>query len=513
MGCFRTAAGSVAYHAAVDVSDHGRGGTRADASPDAEPAVSSDSDLHATLEQIVASARDLTGAGAGYLEVLAEDGAPVAHIAQGFSDDEIRALGSRRCDAHPGATESPAGVLGLPLSDGETVCGHLYLDRKVGDAEFTRGDRAGVGALARVAGLVIRNARRYCARERRRAWVEASVEIAESLHETTRVEDTLALIAEGAHRASRAELVAVVRETDRGSYQVSATAGSPTEVLPELLDLFADEIATVAASGELVTSPYDGDGTVLFLPLASPVSDHGVLVATLGTRGLTPDDRELVRSFAAHASLVLDRVRAVIDQHERVLLNDRNRIARDLHDVVIQRLFSTGLHLKARRPSVTPEARERIDAVVSDLDHAIRDIRSTIFELERGDAATPREELGALVREYGHVLGYPPELVIDGPLDSLLGRPVADQLLTVAREALSNCARHARASACRIEVLVDSEWLLLAVSDNGRGPGDGVRRSGLRNLRRRAEQLGGAMMIEAIDPRGTCLTWYVPTEP
>jgi signal transduction histidine kinase len=497
-------------------------------------AVGSDLDLHGVLDQIVVSACDLTGARYGFLGVLGDNGELVDYVVHGLSDDEVKAMGDlpfglglidnphplrlRALGDHPEAYGFPANhpaadsFLSMPVRIGDAVFGNLYLSRKADGSDFTNGDEARVDALARVAGLMVRNARAYAVSERRREWVEASAEIAESLHDVTRMEETLSLIAAGARRVSRASLVAVVRLTADGA-EVSACDGARPATLPVLVDLFADEIAAAQESGELVTCLYDGDGTAVIVPLAAQLTDQGVLLATLerGRGRLHAEDRELLSSFVAQASLALDRAQALVDRQEVLLVNDRDRIARDLHDLVIQRLFATGLQLQGARPLAVPEGRDRIDAAVKDLDQAIRDIRSTIFDLQHGHDATPRASLGTLAREYERVLGFAPQVRVSGALDGLVSEPLGVHLLAVVREALSNCARHARASACLVEVEVDSEWLSLTVSDDGCGVDDEVRESGLRNLRRRAEELDGEMRVEWIDPHGTRLRWRVPT--
>ncbi len=498
-------------------------------------AVSSDLDLHSILNQIVTSACDVTHARRGFLGVLGEDGELIDHVAHGFSDDEVKALGDQPfglgliANPHPlrlrGLGDNPEAYgfpanhpaeesfLSMPVRIGDAVLGNLYLSQKADAADFTNGDEGRVDALARVAGLMIRNARRYAVSERRREWVEASAEIAESLHDATRMDETLSLIVNGARRVSRASLVAVVRRTDTG-FEVPASSGEPTSTLPVLLDLFSGEIDSVQESGELLTCLYDSDGTAVILPLTAQLTDQGVMLAILerGRGRLLAEDRELISSFVAHASLALDRAQAIVDRHELLLVNDRDRIARDLHDLVIQRLFGTGLQLQGARGMIpTPEGRERIDTAVQDLDQAIRDIRSTIYELQHVNDSAPRADLNNLMREYVDTLGFAPQIRVIGALDSLVNRQLADQLLAVAREALSNCARHAQARACLVEVEVDSDWLLLRVTDNGQGVAEHVRESGLSNLRRRAEQLGGEMSLEGIEPHGTCLSWRVPT--
>ena len=499
-------------------------------------AVSSDLDLHSILNQIVSSACDVTHARCGFLGVLGENGEVIDYVVQGFTEDEVKAMADlpfglglldnaqplrlHRLGEHQDEYGFPEGhpaaesLLSMPVRIGDTVFGNLYLSQKADGEAFTNGDEARVDALARVAGLMVRNARRYAVSERRREWVEASAEIAESLHDATRIDETLNLIVAGARRVSRAALVAVVRRTD-GGLEVPASSGDPSTTLHVLLDVFSDEIDTVRQTGELLTCQYDTDGTAVIVPLTSQLTDQGVLLAVLerGRGRLLSEDRELLSSYVAHASLALDRAQAMIDRHELVLVADRDRIARDLHDLVIQRLFATGLQLQgAARLTPHPEGRERIETSVQELDQAIRDIRSTIYELQHANDSTPRADLNNLIREYVDTLGFHPQIRVIGALDSLVSRTMADQMLAVTREALSNCARHAEARACLVEVEVDSEWLLLSVTDNGVGLSEDVRESGLRNLRRRAEQLGGQMTLEAIEPHGTSLVWRVPTD-
>jgi signal transduction histidine kinase len=158
-----------------------------------------------------------------------------------------------------------------------------------------------------------------------------------------------------------------------------------------------------------------------------------------------------------------------------------------------------------------------VEEVVRDLDVTIRDIRSTIFDLERGREASLRAGVAALVREYEPALGFLPGVRTWGPLNSLVSCGLAEQAMAVLREALSNCARHAAADHCAVEVSVEDGWLVLDVVDDGRGPcgaeeGSGAHRSGLRNLRRRAEELGGELVVERQVPHGTRVTWRVPVD-
>ena len=295
-------------------------------------------------------------------------------------------------------------LLSMPVRIGDTIFGNLYLTRKSGGGIFTNGDEARVDALARVAGLMVRNARRYAVSERRREWVEASAEIAESLHDVTRIDETLDLIVGGARRVSRAALVAVVRRTE-GGFEVPASSGSPTATLPVLLDLFTDEIDVVRDSGELITCRYDSDGTAVIVPLTAQLSDQGVMLAILdrGRGRLRDEDRDLISSFVAHASLALDRAQAIVDRHELVLVDDRDRIARDLHDLVIQRLFATGLQLQGARHLVPgerpgPDRHRGHGARPGDPRHPVHDLRAPARQ--RLDASCRPEQPDPRVRRH-----------------------------------------------------------------------------------------------------------------
>jgi signal transduction histidine kinase len=194
-----------------------------------------------------------------------------------------------------------------------------------------------------------------------------------------------------------------------------------------------------------------------------------------------------------------------------MLVADRDRIARDLHDLVIQRLFATGLQLQgARRIAVSDDVRDRLDHAVADLDVTIRDIRSTIFELQHTSELSLRADVRGVVKEYVPVLGFTPLVRSSGPVDTAVPEAVGEQLLAVLREALSNIARHAEAQAAVVEVEATEHDVTLRVTDNGTGLPDHRHESGLRNVRRRASEHGGTVRFLAEEPHGTRVEWSVP---
>jgi signal transduction histidine kinase len=179
--------------------------------------------------------------------------------------------------------------------------------------------------------------------------------------------------------------------------------------------------------------------------------------------------------------------------------------------VVIQRLFATGLQLQGMRARVVnPEVGERLEQAVDDLDQTIRDIRTTIFELQHRQGGSLRSLVRALVKEYVPVLGFTPTLRVLGPIDTAVPSSMSDQLLAVLREALSNIARHALADQAEVEVAVSPGQLVLSVVDNGTGLPAERNESGLRNARRRATAHGGVLELRPGEPSGTVFRWVVP---
>jgi signal transduction histidine kinase len=232
----------------------------------------------------------------------------------------------------------------------------------------------------------------------------------------------------------------------------------------------------------------------------------------------TDVDEELVVALAAAAGVAIENARLHARLHELAVLEDRERIARDLHDTVIQRLFATGLSLQgAARLAVRPEVTERIERAVDDLDDTVRHIRTAIFGLEsaRSSTASLRQRLLTLAGEAAGPLGFEPRIRFDGPLDSVVDDDVAVELLATLREAMTNVARHARARSADVSVAVDEFDVVLTVADDGVGPPTEPRRGGrgLENLRARAERLGGQFELRAGAKGGAVLVWRSPLKP
>lgn len=518
--------------------------------------IGSDLEMSKVLQRLVVAASELSGARYAAMGVLATTGEErlAAFITHGVSDRERAAIGALpeghgilgllvtdprpiRLDdlsAHESSYGFPPGhppmrtFLGVPVQVRGTVYGNLYLTEKQGGVPFTEQDEHVVKSLAAAASFVIENARLFAESESRRELLEATAQINEALVGSAGLDTTLPLVARFVGGLVDATAVVIVLAGEDGSPVVHAADGDTASALAASEAEILEALATgqiMVTDGESATVPSDPlrplparrTRTVL-APLRLRSGQPGVLVVT-GWRpawGLSEAKSiELLTSFADQATLAIDRARARSDEGALAVLADRDRIARDLHDLVIQRLFATGLQLQgAVRLAVRPEVTERITATVAELDATIRDIRATIFELHhRPSEASLRADLRELAMGYSGTLGFSPTVQFSGPVDSALPEEAELQLLTVVREGLSNVARHAHAAHAHVEVSVEAGAVLARITDDGVGAGQAGVESGLHNLRERAQTLDGAVRILAKDPHGTVLEWRVPLRP
>jgi signal transduction histidine kinase len=260
-------------------------------------------------------------------------------------------------------------------------------------------------------------------------------------------------------------------------------------------------------------------GPVMILPLAGTTANRGALSVgrLVGRHAFDEADLDMAQTFADQAAVALELADARKDQQRMVLLEDRDRIARDLHDHVIQRLFATGLTIQGIAAGLADTDRaERLGRAVDGLDAIIRQIRTSIFQL-RGElgptTGNTRVAVLAASGEAAETLGFEPHVTFGGPIDALVSEPFRDDLVAVVREALSNVARHARATSVELDLAAHDGELTLTVLDDGIGMGDSDRRSGLANLRSRAEGHGGSLTVESAPPparQGTQLRWSIP---
>ncbi|MEV4196953.1 GAF domain-containing sensor histidine kinase [Micromonospora globbae] len=521
---------------------------------DAVVAIGSDLDLRTTLQRIVQAACELAGARYGALGVVGPDRMLHDFIVHGISPevharigdlphgrgvlglliDEPRPLRMPDITKHPKSYGFPPNhppmhsFLGVPVLVRDRIFGNLYLSEKQGATEFTDDDEEIVVALAAAAGVAIENARLYALAHRRERWLAATAEITSLLLGEVRRTDALALVARRAREVAEAELSLVllfdpegetftVEVVDGGDEAARALAGT---VVPAAETSFGEAVA--AGRHDLVddlahAAPWPAllsTGPAVIAPLATADTLHGVLVIARGADGdgpATDDDMALLSSFAGQAALAMERARGQEERELLVVLEDRERIARDLHDVVIQRLFATGLQLQSVAPmSIRPEVAKRINAAVDDLDATIKDIRRTIFELRTPMSAALRTEIREAVEVAAESLGFRPDLELTGPIDSAVPDQLRPDLTAVLREALSNAVRHAQADRVSVAVRVHAGRVSVTVTDDGVGCDPAAARGGLVNLRERAERHGGEFTLRPARPRGTELHWSVP---
>lgn len=239
------------------------------------------------------------------------------------------------------------------------------------------------------------------------------------------------------------------------------------------------------------------------------------LTEKIGAESFTADDEELAIALAAVAGVIIENVRLQGQLQAVAVFEDRERIARDLHDTVIQRLFASGMALQAAARLAEPSVGERIQDTIDDLDQTIRDIRSAIFALQTKPSADVGGSLRAsamnVITEGSGTLGFEPRLHLAGPIDSQVSPEAGEHLLAVLREALSNIARHADATRVDVYIEAGTELVLRIVDDgvgfSGTGRAGG---KGLGNMAERAKKLGGTFELRLGDQSGTALEWVVP---
>lgn len=504
---------------------------------EAVTAISSDLDLHNVLNRIVEAATSLTSARFGALGVVGPENRLIEFLTTGVDADlrsrigelphgrgilgllisDPRPLRLKDLTHHPASYGFPpnhppmGSFLGVPVRIRGNVFGNLYLTEKAGGGEFTESDEELCVGLAGAAGVLIENARAYGLSERRRRWLEAMSALPDTIQPPIDWSRSLHRVCEIGRRASGSEALAILDPT---SARVLAVACDP-EREPAIRQSLAEVAPTIR---ELeITDPADvpmGERVGTVVPLATRLAEGGVLVSLepVGDRHRRDhDDRDFLRSFTDYAALTLDRGEAMTQREALAVVSDRERIARDLHDVVIQRLFATGMQLRAAAMRVEDaELRDRVESSVGDLDATIRDVRATIFELQTPSSGSVRAEVRELVREYREVLGFSPRLTIKGPLDTAVTETMREPLMKVLREALSNVARHARATQVEISLSVSEGTVTLSVDDDGVGLPADVSRSGLENARVRAAALGGTLHLDVSPLSGVRLQWSIP---
>jgi two-component system, NarL family, sensor histidine kinase DevS len=463
---------------------------------------------------------------------------PRGHGLLGLIIDRPEPLRLHDLNADPNAYGFPPGhppmrsFLGVPVRIRDKVFGNLYLTEKLGDGDFTEQDEAIVVALAAAAGVAIENARLYEEAARRERWLAATAEITGLLLASSSRDDALRTVAERAREIARADLGCVVLRRADDELELRIVSGlAPAAVLEKPFHLDRSLAGLVISTGAALVVPdvstdhrpaedlvgragWPVLGPVIVVPLRTSGGIQGALTlawSRAGTSHFHEVDVRLPQGFAEQAALALEVDQARVDQERLAVFEDRDRIGRDLHDLVIQRLFAIGLTLEnTTRMTQRPEVAERIAGAVDDIDATIKDIRRSIFALSVADTSDDvRRTVTDLVDRAARALTFRPTVRFVGPVNAVVTSVVAQHLAAVLGEALSNVVRHAAAGSVQV-VLEAGERVSLTVHDNGGGIPEGATRSGLLNMRQRAEDLGGSCTVESAPGAGTTVLWEVP---
>jgi two-component system, NarL family, sensor histidine kinase DevS len=511
--------------------------------------------LPTVLRLIVKAARDLVGARYCALGVIGPDGQLEQFIHVGMDEATVQQIGhlpkglgvlgaliehpkpirlakisnDPRSSGFPPGHPMMSSFLGVPIQSKDGVFGNLYLTDREGGL-FSAEDEELVQALAATAGIAIENARLYEDARRRQQWSQASAEISAVLLAAAPDPDPLLLIAETVKRLADADMVTlVVPAGDPGVLRVAVASGDGGAQLRGLQFTAKQSLEALAMeTGHGVRVGSDDQrsfrveiaravevGPVLAVPLSGDTGPRGVLMAGRrpGRPQFTTSDLEMAEAFANHAAIAMELVDARTAQQRLALLEDRDRIARDLHDHVIQRLFAAGMGLQAIGAFVDDAiVGPRLSRITSDIDDTIRQIRTSIFQL-RGASESPRMLRTAVLQVVSQVtplLGFSPSVQFNGPIDTLADEAVIADVQAVVREAITNVARHAGSTEVHVVVTAQAHELAVQVSDNGVGIGERQRRGGLDNLSRRATRLGGKLTMTRRGMGGTQLLWTVP---
>lgn len=527
--------------------------------------VAEDLSLEAVLERVVASACDLVQARYGALGVIGGDNGLSHFITVGFDQDTVKLVGDlpvghgvlgllireprpiRLHDLHDHADSFgfPAhhppmkSFLGVPVRVRDVVFGNLYLTEKIGGGDFTEEDESLAMALAAAAGVAIENARLFEESHRRAEWLEACADMARDLPAPfDEAEETgLDLVAQRALAVSGAELVVIGFPAEDSLYCLAAVGTGAEQLLGRTVIVRSGALAQVRTTGLSSVQPHlplltpnvaPGDrpdamlretGPTLVAALGPMGDGQGVILLSraVGTGSFSVTDLEMSAVYGVQVALALELATAHRMREEQAILGDRDRIARDLHDLVIQRLFAAGLSMQnLRRFTNDPVALDRINSVTTELDETIRELRDTIYSL-RGMSQTTgtlSSRILAVIKDAADALPFAPRIRLSGPIDAPeVTEELRGNLLAVLSEGLSNAARHAGATTIDIAVKAEAGQVKIVIADNGRGFSELVRRSGLDNLRRRADLCGGEFTVKSAPGEGTRLRWSVPVAP
>ena len=515
--------------------------------------------LPVVLRRVVEAARAVAGAKYAALAVIGQDGSLEQFVHAGMDAATVAAIGQLpknrgvlgaliknqtpirlriiaddpRSSGFPKGHPSMTSFLGVSVRSHASVFGNLYLTDRLDGVPFTAEDEELVGALAATAGIAIENARLYDESRRRQEWLRASGKI--SRHLMSASGDELAVLerlADSVKRLASADIVMLVLPCadDPGRLEVTVAAGADKDDLLGFRFPTEDSAAwLVMEAGHGVMIDYGEDaglryvdfggfvpvGPIMAVPLTGAGETRGAIVVGRLTpqASFTQADLEMAEAFAEQAALALELTDARATRERLAALENRDRIARDLHDHVIQRLFAAGLTAQSLAETTSePLIRDGLARTIGDLNGTIRQIRTTIFGLTDSPsvATSLRRTVASIVEQMTSSLGFRPEVALSGPLDTVADDAMVGDVEAVLRESLTNVSRHSQATTVEVRVAAEASALTITITDDGVGMGDISRRSGLANLRRRAEARGGCLSVESGDEEGLRLQWSIP---
>jgi signal transduction histidine kinase len=516
-------------------------------------------DLDSTLRRIVLAARELTSAPYGALAIRDPDGTLISFIHEGIDADTVQRIGplpvgrgvlsvslldtpALRLDdlaMHPAAVGFPEhhppmqAFLGVPITIRGTVFGNLYLTHDEPGRVFSESDEVAARALAFAVAVAIDNAKLF---ERERTsvkWVDASREITTALLSSVEPDiSPLQLIAERACALTEAEQAIVLVPVDADlpideidTLVVSAAVGlNASEVIGQRIPVEGSTSGGVFRSGKpLITEALSypiqaftdvGQRSAIVMPLRAHDEVAGVIAVARRAERPPFDNSylDLVSDFATHAAIALMLAEGREHARQLTIVAERERIAHDLHDHVIQRLFAAGMDLQGTVARVrSPEVSDRLNRTLDDLQMIIEEIRTTIFQLKSplGNDGGFRHRIQRVVADLTENRDIVTTVRMYGPMTAV-GGELAEHAAAVTAEAVSNTIRHSGASRLTVEVTVE-DMVTVDIIDNGCGmPVDNPRRSGLANMTYRAEQLGGSCEITSAPEGGTHVHWTAP---
>ncbi|HEY8678382.1 MAG TPA: GAF domain-containing protein [Candidatus Dormibacteraeota bacterium] len=518
-------------------------------------ALAADLSLPTVLQRIIDLAVELTGARYGALGVLGPNGRIRQLITVGITEEERRAIGplpvgegilgalihdakplrlrrimdDPRSIGFPGNHPPMSSFLGAPVVARGKVFGNIYLTEKRGADEFDAEDEAALVVLASQAGVAIENIDLYEEGRRRERWLEAVREIGTAILAGQQLSAVLKAVAHDARELARAATSTIVvpsLEDNESELTVAIADGDYADELGGLRvpregsvsgDVMRTREATVLADASTDPRTYQPMvslghmGPMVLVPLIVQGRAIGTLAVANPVGGAAFEEQEvrLVETFANQASVALEYARAQRELQRMAVLDDRERIARELHDGVIQSLFAVGMGLQAAaQRSGDREIETRVDLAVSEIDRAIRDLRNYIFGLRPGLLADRqlRQALDDLIADFAEKSGVTTVPDIDEGLASELAPRSAD-LVQLTREALSNVGRHAQAATCRVSLFRDDAEGVLQIEDDGHGFDTAAPHAGqgMRNIRERVTAMGGRLAIESVIGEGTTI--------